>query len=84
MTMEEHSRAVMQAAGMALVEHFDAIQIVATRVDPDTGQTQLYAYGVGNEFARISAADEWVATCEANLRARRETAARENLGNQDG
>lgn len=73
----EQRHKILSAALTALSEHFDTVQIVATRVDPDGGTTDLYANGMGNEYARIASMDEWLTAVEATMRLRRESLAQE-------
>jgi pimeloyl-CoA synthetase len=42
-----------------LAEHFDSVQIICTRFDPQEGTTP-YAAGEGNGYARIASTKEWV------------------------
>lgn len=41
-----------------LIEHFDAVQIVATRVTPEG--TQAFECGAGCWYSRTGAIDEWL------------------------
>lgn len=77
MTSEQRHK-ILSAALTALSEHFDTVQIVATRVDIDSEQTDLYAAGNGNEYARIASMEEWLTAVEANMRVRRESLAENN------
>jgi hypothetical protein len=46
----DHSRAILERHVAALMEHFDAVQVFATRFDDR--ETQTFADGAGNWNAR--------------------------------
>lgn len=52
----------LQQACESLGEHFDSIQIFATRHDPDRGNggTTNASWGSGNWFARKGQIEEWL------------------------
>lgn len=50
----------VKAAAEVLIEHFDAVQIMATRSAPDLDGTLNVSYGTGNWFARYGHAVDWV------------------------
>jgi hypothetical protein len=53
------ARAVAKDAVARLAEHFDAVQVLATRVLP-SGDTLLFEIGSGDMYARRGAAMDWV------------------------
>lgn len=52
-----------------LGEHFDAIQIVASRIEPD-GSTRSFLRGHGNWFARRALCNEFVERDQADTQAK--------------
>lgn len=63
-----------------LGEHFDSVQIIATRHNPSDGSTQTMERGVGNYFARMASVQSWY---EYNLERNRD-GAREGMGGDEG
>lgn len=47
-----------------LMEHFDSVQVFATKTDHDAHETRLYDCGRGDWYARFGAAKMWVKTEE--------------------
>jgi hypothetical protein len=60
MNEQKSAEAHMEAALDYLKEHFDSIQIIATRHDDETGLTHSLRRGRGNYYARLAACREWV------------------------
>lgn len=54
---------VKQACG-ALREHFDTVQIFATRCDDSGHNTTHCNYGAGNFFARLGHVKSWISDTE--------------------
>lgn len=44
----------------ALIEHYDSVQILVTRHEPNEGGTRNTSYGLGNYFARKAHMEEWI------------------------
>ena len=53
---QRHALLIKHAS--AIVEHFDSVQILATR--EDGGSTRSYAAGRGNYYARRGSVEEWL------------------------
>lgn len=62
-TREEQDVELLKSAALNLGEHFDTVQIFATRhqteTEEDTGTVNVN-YGVGNWFARLGFVKDWV------------------------
>lgn len=57
---DERLLELIKKAAFELGEHFDAVQIVATKHnDQDTG-TSSWSYGVGNYYARYGHIAQWL------------------------
>lgn len=52
---------LIQKTAQSLGEHFDSVQIFATKHEPgvDDGTTHFYS-GVGNYFARVGHVKDWI------------------------
>lgn len=68
MTPEE-ANSFLERTISNLSEHFDSVQIVATRLRPD-GQTEWHGRGSGNWFSRKAACMEFVERDQAQTIAR--------------
>ena len=55
----EQDMARLRAAIEVLGEHFDAVQIFATRYDPPDGTVNVHD-GTGNWFARFGQVSDWL------------------------
>jgi hypothetical protein len=56
---------MVKKLAFALGEHFDAVQIMVSRHEPDKGGTHFINYGVGNWFSRYGQAKEWLVKQDA-------------------
>lgn len=56
---QEESQAAVDAAVRVLSEHFEAVQVLCSRVAPDCDGTQRYFAGAGNWYARQGMAKEY-------------------------
>lgn len=50
-----------------LIEHFDAVMIIATRYNTTTGTASLVKRGRGNYYTQSGMAREWVKRCDADI-----------------
>lgn len=50
---------LLKAHAIALSEHFDSVQIIATKLQPD-GSTRMRPYGEGNWFSRYGSVRDWL------------------------
>jgi hypothetical protein len=63
---QERDAAILKRACLSVVgNNFDAVQVIATRYDGETG-TVIIAEGLGNLYARIGAVDQWRAALKRN------------------
>jgi len=51
-----------------LIEHFDSVQILCTRSDPEAGGTVCVSWGAGNWYARYGQARAFCVEREEGLR----------------
>lgn len=61
----------VKAAVQTLMEHFDTVQIFASRYEIESernGETTEIAYGDGNWFARFGQVKEWIVCTEQRSR----------------
>jgi hypothetical protein len=62
---------MVRKAAEDLGEHFDTVQVLATRHEPgddeDSGTVNV-SYGVGNWFARYGQGSEWLKKCDERTR----------------
>jgi hypothetical protein len=65
MTREEASQLLAKTAE-ALGEHFDAVQILTSRMVSENGGTERFASGSGNWFARQGMAHAFIKSDEAD------------------
>jgi hypothetical protein len=79
MTTGDHEEQLIDAALKTLSEHFDGVQIFATRYESD-GNTLNIARGHGNFFARYGHVQEWVIGQEELQRARARSSYKEENG----
>lgn len=56
---EAQTEAIKHAVRL-LIEHFDAVQIFASKHDMASDETQSVSFGVGNHFARACQVERWV------------------------
>lgn len=56
---DDYRNKIIDAHAVQLSEHFEAVQIIATGMDPQEG-TGLYKAGRGNHYARIGVVEEWL------------------------
>lgn len=71
--MDENSPqydAAIERAVATLMEHFDSVQIVATKLTGTGHQrgTQLYAHGSGCYYSRVGSVSEWLMRREEETR----------------
>ena len=64
---EESSLAMLEGHASQIMEHFDTVQIIATRHNPETG-TGLAHVGRGNHYARVGACREWMMKMDTETR----------------
>lgn len=57
---DEFDRAIVEKHVVQLIEHFDSVQIVVTRYDPQTKTTNSFGRGGGNFHARWGSMKEWL------------------------
>jgi hypothetical protein len=50
---------MMSRHAVQLSEHFDSIQVVGTKLNPD-GSTSFYCAGKGDLFARLKVSELWL------------------------
>lgn len=50
---------ILKAHAVAMSEHFDSVQIIATKLMPD-GSTRMRPYGEGNWYARYGSVRDWL------------------------
>lgn len=65
---EDRDMAILDKHCILLSEHFDNIQIIVTRRDPDSDQTMKANRGYGNWYANYGAVKEWVTENEERSR----------------
>jgi hypothetical protein len=62
--------AKVEACALQLGEHFDAVQIFASRHEPtELAGTRFVTFGVGNWYTRYGLTREWVLSEEAKMSA---------------
>lgn len=66
-TEEDRDMAVLARAVAQLSEHFDTVQIIATRHDPKNDCTIVARKGVGNWHARFGSVREWLVREERRI-----------------
>lgn len=66
----EEIQAILRRAAADLGEHFDAVQIVASRIDEKTGSTTPHHAGTGNWFARRGLCQQFIEMDQADTAAR--------------
>ncbi len=66
MTQKEQVDILRQHASQ-LAEHFDAVQIIATRYAPENDGTVIVSWGAGNWFARYGSVGAWLRKEDATL-----------------
>lgn len=57
----DEAQAILDKVAAQLSEHFDAVQILTTWMDPE-GQTLMLSRGRGNWYARLGMAREMITT----------------------
>lgn len=57
-TPEERDALIRAIAGLA--EHFDVVQVLVSRHDPVANATTALSAGIGNTYARIGHAEDWL------------------------
>lgn len=77
----EQDMSLLDRATNGLMEHFDTVQIVATRLAKDG--TLHAARGRGNWYARVASVLEWLEDDREDARERRRQATRDDLGRDD-
>lgn len=50
----------VDSAVSRLTEHFDCILVLASRLNPTNGNTEIYVRGTGNYYARVGMAREFL------------------------
>ena len=58
---------ILEAYALQIMGHFDTVQIIATRHDPNAG-TSLAHVGRGNIYARVGACREWMMKLDTETR----------------
>jgi hypothetical protein len=69
MNPTEADMKLLEEAAAKLGEHFDAVQILATRHDHELDGTVNVSFGMGNFFARYGHCRDWVVSQEERTRA---------------
>lgn len=59
---------LLEAHAARIMEHFDSVQIVATRFDGESQTTDVFRAGGGNYYARLGSMKEWLINEEERLR----------------
>jgi hypothetical protein len=72
---EERDMERIKRACTLLIEHFDSVQIIATRHAPDEDGTIHASWGEGNWYARYGSVREWLL--------KKDEASRENVRRDD-
>jgi len=67
--IEERDLKIIEQHLCQLGEHFDSVQIFATRHDPEAGGTVNAQMGSGNWFTRYGQVREWIIKEDARARA---------------
>jgi hypothetical protein len=55
----------LRMACQRLMEHFDTVQIIATKKDTDNVGTDAFWFGQGNWYARYGSVKEWAIEAES-------------------
>jgi hypothetical protein len=61
---DEQLQALLKGVCQHLGEHFTSIQIIATKHDHETGESDLLHAGYGDQFARVGATTAWLDVME--------------------
>lgn len=64
----EHDLELLQKSVAGLMEHFDTVQIFATRYHGPSKGTRSITHGAGNYYARQGAVREWIVEDDAKTR----------------
>lgn len=59
---------LLESHAARLMEHFDSVQIVATRFSGESQETDVFRAGGGNYYARLGSMKEWLINEEERLR----------------
>lgn len=59
-TLLNKTTKTLSGCANSLIEHFDSVQVFATRHDPEQGGTVQFQIGKGNWFARFGQVREWM------------------------
>lgn len=70
----EERGAIIERALALVAEHFDAVEILASRVADGGDETEMYARGAGNFYTRLGMARDWLVRCDEDSRQERRPA----------
>lgn len=69
MSSEPNDLELVRKAAEQLSEHFDSVQILATRHESGKEDGTINVnYGIGNWFARYGQAYEWLVKCDERIK----------------
>jgi len=60
MATEDEDLKILKSHALQLAEHFDTVQIITTRLDPEEEGTFIIDHGEGNWFARYGSVMAWL------------------------